>query len=307
MNIESLKYALEVSKAKSINKASQTLFISQPDLSRSIKSLENELGFKIFTRTTKGIELTVDGEAFLNHAKNIIDEADEITRIRNLNVDEQTLSFCVPKAPYISRAFRNFIGELDVTKKTSIDFKESSSIGAIQEVLFHKFNIGIIRYIGQMENYFDIYFKDYGIVQRTISSFSYVVVFSKNSPLAKKERLAAEDFENYMEISHGDSYLPNVNNKVITGPTLAKDKNIRVYDSMGQLMMLEKTPTAFMFSYPLDKQTLEKYNLVQTEIENFSMPCIDVMIYHQGYRFNFYERKFISMLQEEAKKVLYQN
>jgi DNA-binding transcriptional LysR family regulator len=69
MNIQYLKYALEVAKQKSISKASRALYMGQPNLSRAIKELEDELGIVIFERNSKGIIPTPDGEEFLQYAK----------------------------------------------------------------------------------------------------------------------------------------------------------------------------------------------------------------------------------------------
>ena len=62
MNILHMKYAVEIAKVGSINKASEVLLIAQPNLSRSIKELESDLGITIFSRTSKGMYLTPEGE-----------------------------------------------------------------------------------------------------------------------------------------------------------------------------------------------------------------------------------------------------
>ena len=58
---------LNVIKHGSITKAAEVLYISQPALSRRIKSLENELQYKLFIRQNgvRHIELTPQGEAFV--------------------------------------------------------------------------------------------------------------------------------------------------------------------------------------------------------------------------------------------------
>lgn len=56
---------LEVAKTGSISKAASSLFVSQPSISYSIKMLEEELKCKLFNRTAKGTELTIDGEKLL--------------------------------------------------------------------------------------------------------------------------------------------------------------------------------------------------------------------------------------------------
>ena len=74
MNILHVKYAVEVAKAGSLNKAAQTLLIAQPNLSRSIKELESELGLTIFDRSSKGMVLTPEGEEFIGYAQNILQQ-----------------------------------------------------------------------------------------------------------------------------------------------------------------------------------------------------------------------------------------
>ena len=69
MNILHLRYACEIEKTKSISKAAENLFMSQPNLSRAVKDLESSLNIQIFERTSKGMKVTVKGEEFLYYAK----------------------------------------------------------------------------------------------------------------------------------------------------------------------------------------------------------------------------------------------
>ena len=48
MNILHMKYAVEVARAGSLNKAAETLMIAQPNISRAIKDLESDIGIAIF-------------------------------------------------------------------------------------------------------------------------------------------------------------------------------------------------------------------------------------------------------------------
>ena len=81
MNILHLKYAYEVARAGSLAKASEKLLIAVPNISRSIKELETDLGITIFERTTKGMELTPEGEEFLNFARAILDRIDSVEKL----------------------------------------------------------------------------------------------------------------------------------------------------------------------------------------------------------------------------------
>ena len=75
-----MKYAVEVAKSGSLNKASDILLIAQPNLSRSIKELEADLGIVIFERTTRGMTLTPEGEEFINYAKGILSQIEQVER-----------------------------------------------------------------------------------------------------------------------------------------------------------------------------------------------------------------------------------
>ncbi|MBQ3074075.1 MAG: LysR family transcriptional regulator, partial [Ruminococcus sp.] len=72
MNILHMKYAVEVAKAGSLGKASEVLLIAAPNISRSIKELEADLGISIFDRSAKGMCLTPEGEEFIGFAKDIL-------------------------------------------------------------------------------------------------------------------------------------------------------------------------------------------------------------------------------------------
>ena len=81
MNLVHLKYAVEVAETGSINKASEKLYVSQPNLSRAIKELEASLGVTIFDRSAKGMVLTPDGEVFVRYARSILRQVDAIEEV----------------------------------------------------------------------------------------------------------------------------------------------------------------------------------------------------------------------------------
>ena len=74
MNINQLKYVLEVAGSSSMREASTRLYVSQPALSASIHELEDELGILLFDRTNRGISLTDAGREFLTYAKKAVSQ-----------------------------------------------------------------------------------------------------------------------------------------------------------------------------------------------------------------------------------------
>lgn len=85
MDTAKLRYFLDICKKQNISKAADDLFMTQQGLSKSIKSLENELKVNLFTRTSRGLELTEYGNLLKNHAEIIISaEEAAFEEIKNL-------------------------------------------------------------------------------------------------------------------------------------------------------------------------------------------------------------------------------
>lgn len=66
MNIQQLRYVVAIADSGTFREAANKLFVSQPSLSVAIRDLEDELGFKLFRRTTVGTVLTRRGQIFLD-------------------------------------------------------------------------------------------------------------------------------------------------------------------------------------------------------------------------------------------------
>lgn len=80
------KYAYTVYKEKSFSAAAKALFISQPALSITIGSLEKELGFRIFDRTTLPLSLTPEGRIYMDMLEKIMEaESNMFYRINRLS------------------------------------------------------------------------------------------------------------------------------------------------------------------------------------------------------------------------------
>lgn len=73
MTLQQLIYVVKIADVKSMNKAAAELFVSQPALSSTIRDLEEEIHTEIFIRNNKGIVLTAEGEAFLSHARQMVE------------------------------------------------------------------------------------------------------------------------------------------------------------------------------------------------------------------------------------------
>ncbi|MDU4735680.1 MAG: LysR family transcriptional regulator [Thomasclavelia ramosa] len=90
MKLEVFEYLLAIEKFGSLNKAAQSLYVSQPNLSNVIKTFENEIGYSVIYRNHQGVHFTDKGKQVLLIAHNIIKEKE---KLMNVNLDHQNIAF----------------------------------------------------------------------------------------------------------------------------------------------------------------------------------------------------------------------
>ncbi|MBE6117310.1 MAG: LysR family transcriptional regulator [Erysipelotrichaceae bacterium] len=78
MEIRTLRYFLAVAREENMTRAAELLHVTQPTLSKALKSLEDELGKKLFTRRSFSITLTEEGILLRNRAEDLVSMADKI-------------------------------------------------------------------------------------------------------------------------------------------------------------------------------------------------------------------------------------
>lgn len=81
MKLSQLEQIIEVANTGTISQAAINLFVSQPNLSLSIKRAEDELGTKLFNRTSTGMTLTPHGVDFVDRAKEILQQIDALSDV----------------------------------------------------------------------------------------------------------------------------------------------------------------------------------------------------------------------------------
>ncbi|MBN6202456.1 LysR family transcriptional regulator [Staphylococcus saprophyticus] len=87
MKIIQLEYFVAVVRYNSFTKAANFLHISQPSLTTTIKKMEADLGYDLFTRTTKDIKITEKGIHFYNYARQLIHQYHQtIEKMYDLNM-----------------------------------------------------------------------------------------------------------------------------------------------------------------------------------------------------------------------------
>ena len=305
MNLLHLKYAVEVAKTKSINKAAENLYMNQPNLSRAIKELEESLGVEIFKRTTKGITITLEGEEFLSYAEKILNQVDEVeSMFKTSKIKAQKFSISVPRASYISIAFSKFAKKIDQSKPIEIFYKETNSMRAINNIIHSDYKLGIIRYQKIYDDQFKLLLDEKDLSSELICEFNYDVIISKNNPLASKTELEYSDLSNFIEVAHADPYVPSMPITEIKKTEYLDliDKRIYVFERASQFDILEHVDNTFMWVSPVPQSTLHKYNLIQLPCKSDKRVYKDVLIYRNNYKFTELDEIFITEICMEKRK-----
>jgi predicted transcriptional regulator len=298
MNISEIKYVAEIAKTGSMTQAAANLYMNQPNLSKSIISLEKELGITIFRRSSKGVSLTKEGNEFLRSTKEILEKFEAVETKYKVEETKYNFGISVPRASYISYAFTQFVGEIATAKNLQIDFMETSSMQAIQDVSSQKHNFGIIRYAKEYERYFNKLLCELDLCGDTLLEFEYLTVMSGNGPLVQKDILDLSDLSNLIEIIHGDSTIPMLATGEIRKPLHSANnrKSISIYERGSQFDLLTNVWTTYMWVSPIPPEMLERYHLVQKSVDIKDNFYRDVLIYPKAYQMTDTDRKFLSHL-----------
>ena len=299
MNLMHLKYAVEVEKTRSISKAAENLFMSQPNLSRAIKELEETLGITIFKRTSKGMSLTPQGEEFMQYARKIIFQVDEVENMyRNGKNEKQIFSVSVPRAGYISTAFTEFAKEIDISKEAEIFYEETNSMRAINNILQADYKLGIIRYQNTFEQYFKTLLHEKGLSSELLWEFSYCLVMSKDHPLASKKEIKPTDLSDFIEIAHADPYVPSLPLIDSKKAELSEhvNKRIFVFERASQMELLSNVKNTFMWVSPISEDVLSRYGPVAKECQTKKKVYKDILIYRKGYHLTELDNRFVNKI-----------
>ena len=304
MNILHMKYAVEVAKTGSINKAAEVLLVAQPNLSRSIKSLEADLGITIFDRSAKGMMLTPEGERFIGYARNILSQIDQVEELYRSDIRRtQRFSISGPRASYISDAFARFSLTVGLDP-AEMFYKETNSMRVINNILTHDYRLGILRYAEMYDRYFHDMLEEKELTGELITEFRYVLLMRADSSLAKKEKLCQADLRDHIEIAHADPFVPNMPITEVKRTELPDnvERRIFVFERASQFDLLSENPDTFMWVSPAPQKLLDRYGLVQRECSDNFKQYKDVLIYRKNYQLTDLDQRFIVELSRSKQE-----
>ena len=231
MTLQQLKYADAVATCGSISEAARRVFVTQPTLTESIRALEEELRTAIFTRSTRGIAVTREGEEFLASARQILDDAARIQeKYTGKAVRKPQFAVSCQHYAFAVEAFMEVVKECEAA---AYDFtlRETVTSEIIDDVARHRSEIGVMYLSSRNERVISKLIKNEGLKFEELFVSRPHVFLGKRHPLAKRKGgVTPEELDAYPFISFEQGTENALYFAEEVMPSIDRKKNIRVRD-----------------------------------------------------------------------------
>lgn len=206
MTLAQLLYAVKIADTRSMNKAAQELYVSQPALSGAIRDLEDEIHMELFIRTNRGIVVTTQGEEFLGYARQMV-ELHRMIEDRFVEQKQVRKKFSVSMQHY-SFAVEAFIrlGNSFSMEEYELAVHETKTHEVIDNVRQGRSEIGVLYLNSFNEKALYKIFEEAELEFVPLFDCGISVYLSKDHPLAGKESISFEELEDYpcLSFEQGD-------------------------------------------------------------------------------------------------------
>ena len=230
MTFQQLKYADAVAECGSLSEAARQVFVTQPTLTESIRALEEELRVAIFTRSSRGVTVTREGEEFLASARQILDDAARIQeKYTGKAVRRPQFAVSCQHYAFAADAFMEVVkaNEADAYNFT---LRETVTSEIIDDVARHRSEIGILYLSKRNETAISKILRKEELVFEELFAAKPHVFLGKGHPLAKKKIIKPHELDAYPYLT----YEQGVENALYFAeevmPAIDRRKNIRVRD-----------------------------------------------------------------------------
>ena len=231
MTLQQLKYADRVAETGSISEAARQVFVTQPTLTESIRALEEELRVAIFTRSSRGVTVTREGEEFLASARQILDDAARIQeKYTGKAVRRPQFAVSCQHYAFVVEAFMEVV---KACSAESYDFtlRETVTSEIIDDVARNRSEIGILYLSRRNERALMKILKKEDLSFEELFVSRPHVFLGKRHPLAKRKGgISPKELDAYPFISFEQGVENALYFSEEVMPAIDRKRNIRVRD-----------------------------------------------------------------------------
>ena len=232
MTLQQLKYADAVATCGSLSEASRRVFVTQPTLTEAIRTLEEELRIAIFSRTSRGVTVTREGEEFLASARQILTDAAAIqakytgkaVRLPQFAVSTQHYAFAVEAFMDVVRAFGGAQRSYDFT------LRETVTSEIIEDIARHRSEVGVLYLSKRNASPLGKILRKEELVFEELFVSKPHVFLGRKHPLAKVKAIRPEQLDDYPFVSFEQGAENALYYAEEVMPAIDRRRNIRVRD-----------------------------------------------------------------------------
>ena len=249
MTLIQLKYFQTICKYNNITRASAELHVSQPSLSNAVKELEREFGVSLFTRRSRGLELTPEGRYFLDEADKLLEQAEQLTtNMKHMSTTDRTLTLGLP-AMSGSLVFTDLLRTLYARSPgTHIQVMENGSLANRSKIMDHTLDAAIITRNGPLPP---------GIGHVALRHVNICLYLSVMHPLAEKDTVTTDDLDQLpLAMLPEDTFLDHCIDQYYEAHHLKPNIIVRTNQlATIQQLVATNTTAAFLLDHVLEESS----------------------------------------------------
>jgi DNA-binding transcriptional LysR family regulator len=207
MDIRQLRCVIAVSEHLNFTRAAAELHITQPPLTNQIKSVERELGFNLFSRTKRTVQITPAGRAFVDRARRILQEFQELRDVSHRasvgEVGHISIGFIGAIAfDFFPRILRAYHSKMPVVE---IKLLEANNRTLMESLRNKKIDIAFMR----------PYFHDADIETKILMEDKFVAALPVGHRLAERKSLSVKSLSHEKFVTVNRSPTPSIYSQVM--------------------------------------------------------------------------------------------
>ena len=292
IEIHQLRYAVVTADAKSFSRAAASLNVKQITLSRKVQQLEDRLGIKLFERTTRGAEVTENGKVFIEQARRIVTDIDNLrTTARNVSYGLEgklAVGYCSPlMSGNLRLAFKDYLSRFP---DVQFDGIEAGPEKLLQGLQTQTMDVAVAP-TGLDEP---------GLKSRPLWSERLFVVHLEDSRLATKERIYWQDLRGEVFVVPGGGLGPVIGNLVSARLTEQGFRPAVIYQDTSHESVISMICARRYISVATEaSQGLGWPDLRFNEVYDMSGPArLEFALYWRGDNANPALKRFFSLIEE---------
>ena len=260
LTLRQLNAFLVVHKTGSFTKAAEELHLTQSALSGLIKELENNIGLRLFDRTTRQLQLSENGKNLLPYASKVINEmsnlSDEIESLKNLEKGRIRIGITQQLA---STEFPNIIAKFNQKYPNIEVFITDSGVEKIQELVENSevdFGIGPERLLTS------------GLRREFFFSLPFTLVCPPTHLYAKKPFISWQEIDGNELITLNGPFTDLINETLLKSSVKKSLKTKHKVNYMSTALSMVKSGLGTTLCLPYVREWVNKNHLVMLPIKN---------------------------------------